>query len=71
MVFINSTANSSGSYWTNFSGWTEFDKANALALLMAAKTNEHRMNVYTEAPGGCSIQQGRQTVKNLYMANNK
>ena len=71
VVFINSSSNSSGSYWVRFTGWSESEKQSALSLLMAAKLAQHRVNLVTKEANGCDIQTGQRVASKIYLANNK
>jgi len=69
VVYLNSPSNSSGSYWTYFNNWTDSERQAALSLLMAAKLSGHKVNIVTEASGGCDIQVKAQDHKHLYLSN--
>ncbi len=68
VVFLNSSENTSGSYWVSFSGWGDADRKEAVSLLLAAKTAKHRVNLTTESEGGCGITNGFTVAKLIYLA---
>tara|TARA_R110001599_G_scaffold249359_1_gene449225 strand:- start:12532 stop:12873 length:342 start_codon:yes stop_codon:yes gene_type:complete len=70
VVYLNNPGNSSGSYWSNFNGWSRDDKKEALSLLLMAKASNHRVNVSTESTGGCALLDGGTTLKSLNLTNN-
>jgi len=69
VVYLNAPEDSSGSYWSNFSGWGADDKKAALSVLMMAKASRHRVNVATDQANGCGIQIGGTTTTDLELAN--
>lgn len=71
VVYLNQPANTSGSYWSYFSGWSADERKEALSLLTAAKAMQHRVNVVTENADGCGLQAGGTVTKQLFMATNK
>jgi hypothetical protein len=70
VVYLNSPNNTSGSYWSSFSGWTPDEKKEALSILLMAKAAQHKVNVTTENTDGCGLQSGYITTKSLYLATN-
>lgn len=70
MVYLNNRGDSSGSYWSYFTGWTSDEKKEALSLLMTAKAANHRVNVETEAEGGCGLTIGGTVTKTIFLTTN-
>lgn len=69
VVYLNAPEDNSGSYWSNFSGWTAEDKKAALSVLMMAKASKHRVNVATDQANGCGLQVSGTTTTVLELAN--
>jgi hypothetical protein len=67
---LNNRDDSSGSYWSYFTGWTEDDKKAVLSSLMAAKASNHRVNVETEHTDKCGLQTGSRVTKALFWTTN-
>lgn len=72
VVYLNARGNTSGSYWSYFNGWTSDQKKEALAMLMAAKAANHRVNVVTENADGCGLQTTTSgtVTKEIYLTTN-
>ncbi len=70
VVYLNNRGDSSGSYRSNFSGWTPEEKKAALSTLMTAKASNHRVNVETENEDKCGIQAGSTVTKSIYLTTN-
>jgi hypothetical protein len=70
VVYLNNRGDSSGSYWSYFTGWTADDKNVLLSSLMLAKAANHRVNVETENADKCGLQAGGTITKALYLTTN-
>lgn len=70
VVYLNKRGDSSGSYWSHFSGWAPDDKKAVLSTLLAAKAANHRVNVITESENGCDLQMGYTVTKAVYLTTN-
>ena len=70
VVYLNAPEDNSGSYWSNFNGWSAEDKKVALSVLMMAKASRHRVEVATDQANGCGLQVGGTTTTALELANN-
>ncbi|MEX0336414.1 hypothetical protein [Vibrio tubiashii] len=70
VVYLDHHGNSSGSYWSSFTGWTPDQRSEALSVLLTAKAAQHRVNVETENADGCGLSQGFTVTKTIYLANN-
>ena len=69
VVFLNNPNDPSGSYWQYFTTWAADDRKSALSTLTTAKLAQHRVDVTTDEPGGCSINNGNRYVKSVTLAN--
>ena len=70
VVYLNNRGDGSGSWWSYFNGWTPDEKKDALAMLMAAKVSNHRVNVNTENTDGCGIKTGFTNTESVYLTTN-
>ena len=70
VVYLNHPDNASGSYWSNFTGWTAEERQEALALLMAAKASRHKVDVVTGNSDGCGLQAGFTETQAVVLATN-
>lgn len=68
-VALASPDASSGSYWIYFSGWSADERRAALDMLTAAKVNGGRINLATDAAGGCGIALDSYNATQLFFAN--
>ncbi len=69
VVYLNSPDDNSGSYYSNFNGWSAEDKKAALSMLMMAKASKHRVDVSTDSPDGCGLQLAGTTTTVLELVN--
>lgn len=67
VVYLNERTDSSGSYWSYFTGWSAEDKKEVLTLLVAAKASGHRVNVETTNADGCGLQAGGTTTQAMFL----
>ncbi len=70
VVYLNQRGDSSGSYWSYFTGWSADNKKEVLSTLLAAKAANHRVNVITESADNCSLQAGGTVTKAVYLTTN-
>lgn len=70
VVYLNNRNDTSGSYWSYFTGWTPEEKSAALSILMTAKASGHRVNVQTENQDGCGLQTSQTVIKAVYLTTN-
>jgi hypothetical protein len=70
VIYLNAVDNTSGSYWSYFSGWTPDERKEVLSILMMAKASQHRVNVVTENGDKCGLQAGITVTKSLYLTTN-
>lgn len=70
VVYLNNRGDSSGSYWSRFTGWTQEEKAHAYSLLLMAKASDHRVNVTTENQDECGLQDGGTVTKSVFLTTN-
>jgi hypothetical protein len=71
VVLMAHPDNSSGSYWVFFTGWNEDAKKQALAVLMAAKASQHKVDLITSAENGCNIGQPGQVMREVHLSTNR
>ncbi len=71
VVLMAHPDNSSGSYWVFFTGWNEDAKKQALAVLMAAKASQHRVDLITSAENRCNIGQPGQVMREVHLSTNR
>lgn len=70
VVYLNHPDDSSGSYWSYFSGWSADERKEALTILTTAKATKHRVNVVTADANGCGLQAGGTVTNQLFLATN-
>ena len=67
VVYLNKREDSSGSFWSLFTGWTPEEKKAVLSTLMAAKVSGHRVNVETENTDSCGLQTAGTVTKSIHL----
>ena len=70
VVYLNNKDDTSGSYWSSFTGWSADERKEVLSLLVAAKAAGHRVNVVTEDSDECGLQKGGTVTKSVALTTN-